>query len=717
MRLGSYEVERLVGRGGAGVVFRARSADGRVVAIKLLHRKDKETLGRFERERRLLAELGEEAGFVPLIDAGSAPDGPFLVMKFIEGGTLRDRMERGPLSSSDTTELGRVLANALGAAHDAGIVHRDVKPENVLFGPGPLIADLGLAKHFGESAESLSVSLSAQGLLRGTAGYMAPEQMADSKHVGPEADVFALGAVLYECLAGEPPFLGATLVELLARVTEGKHVPLRSHRPDAPAWLVQVVERCLSVDPSLRFADGHALARALEPSSRREREEPARWRSRFVVLAAGVALAASGAFVLASRSRGGSVDPGVAPVPTAALPASRPSASDDEDEVRRLVERGKKDPRSARPALEVLVQRRPDLASAWRELCELELRQHDQGAVLASAEAVVRLERASARSLLLRARAHLERHSYRNVLDDTRLVLLSDPSNADALSFRGQANLGLRRSDLAVVDADAALARAPGDPGALAVRSKVLLDHQKMEEALAAAEKAVASAPDEVRSWIARGSVRAVAFDSAGARSDLERARALDPRSAPARLACVLVDRFGGSADAVAQDAREALALDPWDPRIWDAVASRKPPGERKKIEQDRFAFALSHPELEEFLDDLVQLQNGEPFETQRAFLDAIVSKAPRNAVAHAYKGKLLASHGDLPDALREDEQAIRIHPFQSEFATYHAEHLLNSGDVAGALQEIERGLGLGPSEGLRGTLEALRAVASSRAK
>jgi serine/threonine-protein kinase len=148
---GRYVVERELGRGGMGAVYLARSPEGAQVAVKVMLREaSADGLARFRREQRLLASFGEAEGFVPVIDAGETPEGPFLVMPLVPGGTLRQRLEGGALSIGFTGALGASLARALGIAHARGIVHRDLKPENVLFTADrrPLIADLGLAKHF-----------------------------------------------------------------------------------------------------------------------------------------------------------------------------------------------------------------------------------------------------------------------------------------------------------------------------------------------------------------------------------------------------------------------------------------------------------------------------------------------------------------------------------------------------------------------------------------
>jgi hypothetical protein len=292
-----------------GTVFRARGPRGEAVALKVLATADREKVARFERERRLLGELGAEDGFVPLLDGGNAPEGPFIVMPLLGGGTLRQRLERGPLGTEKTLEIGRALARALGRAHAKGIVHRDLKPENVLFDADdrPLVADLGLAKHFDQPGEASrrGVSLSQQGAFRGTAGYAPPEQTSDAKSAGPASDVFALGAILHECLAGRPAFEAESLLALLSKMARGDHDALGPG--EAPAWLAAVIDRALDPDPEARFADGAELLDALESRAsggRRRALVPA--IALLALLAVGAALA-----LVRDRVRGdAALDPG-----------------------------------------------------------------------------------------------------------------------------------------------------------------------------------------------------------------------------------------------------------------------------------------------------------------------------------------------------------------------------------------------------------------------
>ncbi len=348
MRIGDYEVQGELGRGGMGAVYRARAKDGRTVALKLLARAAPGAAReRFERERRLLASLGEADGFVPLLDAGVEKGHPFLVMPLLEGGTLRDRLKKGALRVPEAIALAEALALALSRAHAKGIVHRDMKPENIIFTGGegaragggrPLVADLGLAKHFDVDAvgASQSIALSRSGQLLGTAGYMAPEQARDARAAGPPADVFALGAILYECLAGWPAFEGGSLLEVLQKVEGERPPPVANVRPETPPWLAAVVERALARDPAARYPDGAALLGAVRrrdagaaPGGRTGLRAAAARRALF----AAPALAAVALLVLAVLRAPRAPEEG-AERPAAATAASDARPADDSPEAR-----------------------------------------------------------------------------------------------------------------------------------------------------------------------------------------------------------------------------------------------------------------------------------------------------------------------------------------------------------------------------------------------
>jgi serine/threonine protein kinase len=307
-----------------GQVFRAQSPTGEEVAVKLLTTTlTPEARARFDRERALLSAIPAEAGFVTLLDAGETPHGPFLVMPLFRGGSLRDRFLRsGELGVVDAIDLGRQIAAALAEAHRREIVHRDLKPSNVLLDDRgrAWIADLGLAKVLhGGGGDSLSQT----GSIRGSVGYMPPEQMRDAKRAGTEADVFAWGAILYEALAGGPPFGDGPPLESISNIEAGRFGPLTDERPEVPAGLAQLIHRCLSSDPEQRPRNGRELLTALEDAILLSPPPPRKGVSLGIVLALGVVILGLGIGLglgLASPT-----DPSPAPSPSATL-APEPGA-------------------------------------------------------------------------------------------------------------------------------------------------------------------------------------------------------------------------------------------------------------------------------------------------------------------------------------------------------------------------------------------------------
>ena len=220
---GRYRLEALVGRGGSAEVWGAEDeALGRRVAVKLVTATGGEDAGRVGDEARLLARLSHP-GLVPVYDAGTDESGrPWVVMELVRGETLADSVARGPLPPLRVAEIGRVLAEALAYVHGQGLVHRDVKPANVLLGDDGRVrlTDFGIARLVD------AASVTATGLTVGTASYLSPEQVTGS-HVGPLSDVYSLGLVLLECLKGEREYPGSAVEVALARLSRPPVVPRR----------------------------------------------------------------------------------------------------------------------------------------------------------------------------------------------------------------------------------------------------------------------------------------------------------------------------------------------------------------------------------------------------------------------------------------------------------------------------------------------------------
>src|SRR5512143_1182106 len=216
---GQYRVEDRIGEGGMAVVFAATDLKhSRRVAVKVLRPELSAVVGadRFLREIQVTARL-EHPHILPLYDSGAAGELLYYVMPLIEGETLRQRLDReGELPVEDAVSLTRALAGALDYAHRQGVVHRDIKPENILLHDGqPLLADFGIGLALSAAGGD---RLTSTGFSIGTPGYMSPEQMAGERALGPRSDIYALGCIAYEALAGTPPFTGRTLQAVMTNV-------------------------------------------------------------------------------------------------------------------------------------------------------------------------------------------------------------------------------------------------------------------------------------------------------------------------------------------------------------------------------------------------------------------------------------------------------------------------------------------------------------------
>jgi len=269
--LGRYQILDRLGEGGMGIVYRALDERlEREVAIKVLR---PDALGaqtarqRFRHEARALSRLNHP-GIATLFDFDSQNGTDFLVLEFVPGQTLASVLEHGALPEARARTIALGIAEALEAAHELGVVHRDLKPGNVMITPRGRVKvlDFGLARLTG-GADPPSWSATTSGDLVGTLPYMAPEQVTNGA-VDPRTDLYALGVVLYEMISGERAVSGDSLAAIVFRIVHESPAPLERIKPDVSLEMSRVVARCLEKEPDRRFAGATLIVRALQESGR-----------------------------------------------------------------------------------------------------------------------------------------------------------------------------------------------------------------------------------------------------------------------------------------------------------------------------------------------------------------------------------------------------------------------------------------------------------------
>ena len=258
-----YTVEREIGRGGAARVFSAKDPSGRTVALKVLHPQlaASVTADRFLREIKYVSRL-DHPSIARLTDYGEGEWIIYYVMDYVPGPTLRAHLDRVRRASiSDTLHIANDLLSALACAHREQIVHRDVKPENIVLSPGgAVLVDFGIAKAV---AEAGSDRLTRSGFAVGTSAYMSPEQIAGMEDIDARSDLYSLGCVLFECLAGRPPY-DDPYDDLVLTKHQTADVPdVRSHRKDTPPALAQAIHRAMAKAREERWPTAEAMQAAI----------------------------------------------------------------------------------------------------------------------------------------------------------------------------------------------------------------------------------------------------------------------------------------------------------------------------------------------------------------------------------------------------------------------------------------------------------------------
>jgi serine/threonine-protein kinase len=632
-RVGPFVVESLLGSGGMGVVHVARhERTGERVALKVLAQADPELLERFARETLIARRMAAHPDVVAIKDAGAVRGYPWLALELVTGGSLAAQLSRGRLPWQEAALHGAAVARALAALHAAGIVHRDVKPANVLLdGQGRAkLSDFGVARTLD------SRSLTETGTVVGTLEYAAPEQLAASPRVDARADLYGLGATLHALLAGEPPFRGTPL-ELARKHAAERPSSVRLAAPEVPPRLEQLVKRLLAKDPATR-GDAASVARELAEIAEAKDARPGNRR----VLAGALALLLLAGAGLALAWRHAPRSPlGPPPTPvvaTLASPAATPAspAATIEAETAAIksllkTERGgaaleraqalvasyplvghahyalalvlmaKGDDGGATAAIERALTLDPRNGRHWslRALCRVAAQ--DLTGALSDVESALALNPRDPAAFEARGRVHLEqglaveaRADFLHAIDATdgvlaleelspRLFALGDsgralyaldravalaPEQPEVLALR--ANLKARLGDLegALADTEAALAREPNRLDALETRRSVLLGLHRFPEALDAAEAMLAAAPGLATALLGRANARFYCADFKGTIADVDRALALSPDEPDAFYLRALARSELHDDKGAREDARRFAELSPGRPEL-----------------------------------------------------------------------------------------------------------------------------------------------------
>lgn len=631
--LGPYRVLEQLGVGGMATVYKAyHAAMDRYVAIKVLPEHLAREAGfraRFEREARTIARL-EHRHILPVYDVAEDDGVPYLVMRFTDGGDLADLIAAGGLTTARAAELVAQVADALAYAHSLGVIHRDVKPANVLIGRDgdALLSDFGIAKIYSDTSQ-----LTGEGMMVGTPAYMAPEQLR-GQAVDARTDIYSLGVVLYQALTGECPFIAETPLAVALMHIHNPLRPPRQLNPAIPEPIERVVLRALAKNPDDRFQDCVVFARALRAAVAAPAAEPGR----------------PATLTLPELA----AEPGPSAASAVAPPATVQGASAA--------------PR--RPGSRAWLVGAGALALVIVAALAFALTRGGGAAETAATPAVPAAAAATgapavdARQALEAAMRQLDINDGSAALETLAPALAAHPDDASLLAARGVANAIYNGAEPARADIERALSLEPNNALAYYARGYLNGRTSKVDEAIADYTRAIELEPTLVRAYYQRASLLGYPKnDAAGKRRDLDRAVEVGPDFVPARIDRAWIQYYSDELDGALSDANYVLKL---EPKLSSALYLRALLNERQghvaEARRDFDAAVAAAPDDRNVIIDRARfLVRQSDYATALPDADRLVALDVASPEAHGLRGFILHALGREDQALAAFEQALLI--------------------------------------------------------
>ncbi len=578
--VGHYTITGELGRGGMGVVYKAYDRVlKRNVAVKMIldpTRAGRSLVERFRAEASAVARL-HDPRIISIFEVGEHEEKPYIVMELVDGVNLEQLLQEGALSERRIAEVLRDTALALQHAHENGIIHRDVKPENVLVdrAGGAHLMDFGLAQDL-----AATTRLTVAGQILGTPAYMAPEQASGTGEViGPRADVYALGAVLYRALAGRPPFEGSAIQELIYRVLTEEPKPPRAIRPGVPPDLETIALRCLTKEQGRRYDSAAAVAEELrrfldgEPLVARpvgsfERLLRRARRNRRAVVGAAVLALAATAGVLWLRARHEEElarEKAQLAEKNELLRKAQATASIEEGE--RLLAAHSLD--AAIACATSAIELDPGRGDAWSLRGSAYFEKGDPDHALADSEKAIEVAPSHARGWLGRASVRSNRRETAGAIADATKAIDLDPKNPRAWHARAAAKFNSGDIDGGIEDASHEILLDPKEAEAWEVRAECFFNKGDYERAIADASESIRLAPKYAHAWYTRAAARATSGDLERALQDANQAVRLAPTLPEAWTVRMITKARMGDDEGAIADATKTIELAPKRAQAW----------------------------------------------------------------------------------------------------------------------------------------------------